>query len=113
MAPDIFFAIFSSAFPLQIALFILSPSFVNLPRKLLSYSPENEKGELLIQKRSEKKFRSPGKWAKTGGQVDSGESPKEAIIREIKEELGVEIQKDHVLSEGMILKDNEKKLKEI
>ena len=79
-------------------------------RRVVSCWIINEKGELLIQKRSEKKFRSPGKWAKTGGQVDSGESPKEAIIREIKEELGVEIQKDHVLSEAMILKDNEKKL---
>lgn len=33
---------------------------------------------------------------KTGGQVDSGENVEEAIFREVKEELGIEIPKKQI-----------------
>ena len=32
----------------------------------------NEKGEILLQKRTANKLRNPNKWSKTGGQVDCG-----------------------------------------
>ena len=51
----------------------------------------NSKNELLIQKRSETKKVYPGMWAITGGAVDSGELPIQALYREVKEELGITI----------------------
>lgn len=54
----------------------------------------NSKGELLVQKRNENLKRNPGKWAFTGGAVDSGETSEEGAIREIQEELGIKIDED-------------------
>ena len=54
----------------------------------------NEKGELLLQKRSTKKLRNANKWSRTGGHVDAGEDPLHAVQRETKEEIGVNIPSD-------------------
>ena len=43
-------------------------------RRTVSCWIMNEKGEVLLQKRTANKVRNPNKWAKTGGQVDSGET---------------------------------------
>ena len=65
-------------------------------RRIVSCWIMNEKGEILLQKRTPNKLRNPNKWAKTGGQVDSKETPEEAIFREVKEELGIEIPKEQI-----------------
>jgi len=65
-------------------------------RRTVSCWIMNEKGEILLQKRSKNKKRNPGRWAKTGGQVDSGEDVQTAIIREVKEELGIDVPKNQV-----------------
>ena len=49
-------------------------------RRTVSCWIMNKKGEVLLQKRTSNKVRNPNKWAKTGGQVDSGETVEEAII---------------------------------
>ena len=51
---------------------------------------QNDKCEFLIQKRSNNKKVYPGKWSITGGGVDSGESTLDTVIRECKEELGID-----------------------
>ncbi|MDE6670404.1 MAG: (deoxy)nucleoside triphosphate pyrophosphohydrolase, partial [Muribaculaceae bacterium] len=57
-------------------------------------------GRLLVAQRlySDKAYKSL-KWEFPGGKIESGETEKEAIIREIREELGCDIEVDTLLSE--------------
>jgi 8-oxo-dGTP diphosphatase len=48
-------------------------------------------GRYLLAQRKENCKSAPGKWEFPGGKVESGEDPKEALIREIKEELDITI----------------------
>jgi len=48
----------------------------------------NSKGEHLIQKRSELTTGGQGKWALTGGSALKGENSRQAVIREVGEEIG-------------------------
>lgn len=50
----------------------------------------NQDDEILMQKRPEG-CSMAGLWEFPGGKVESGESPENALIRELKEELGVEV----------------------
>lgn len=56
----------------------------------------NSKGELLIQKRNENLKRNPGKWAFTGGAVDTNESSLNGAKREVKEEIGIEVKDEEI-----------------
>ena len=47
--------------------------------------------KILITRRPDDK-RHPGLWEFPGGKVDPGESPEEALCREIREELDAEVQ---------------------
>ncbi|MBQ9834502.1 MAG: NUDIX domain-containing protein [Bacilli bacterium] len=51
----------------------------------------NDNKEILLQKRSSTKNIHPNKWAWHGGHVIAGESNIDAIIRESKEELGINL----------------------
>ncbi len=51
----------------------------------------NEKNEMLLEKRSPTKKQSPNKWALCAGHIDAGETPDDTIIREIKEEIGLDV----------------------
>lgn len=53
---------------------------------------QNSQGEILLQKRSLKKHTYPSMWDITGGKVRAFESGIEAIIREVKEELGIDVE---------------------
>lgn len=48
----------------------------------------NEKGELLIQRRSDTKEVAPSVWAFTGGAAQAGETSLDACMREGEEEMG-------------------------
>ena len=51
------------------------------------YSPDRQ--EFLLVKRADSKDQHPGMWEFPGGKVDDGETPKEAALREMKEETGL------------------------
>ena len=46
----------------------------------------NEKGEVLVQKRSANKKQAPNKWGMTAGHVDAGEESMQVAKREVLEE---------------------------
>ncbi len=68
----------------------------------------NKEGKVLLQQRSLNKKKNPGKWAKTGGHVDAGETCEEAIKREVYEEIGLKV-KDNEINNIEIFKSKNNK----
>jgi mutator protein MutT len=62
----------------------------------------NSEGKYLIQKTSLEKG---GEYSSTGGHINSGETPLEAIKREVFEEIGVNIDNDEIKECGYLLYD--------
>ena len=56
----------------------------------------DENGKILIQKRSMNKKYQPGKWTVCGGGVELGEEVHAAAIREVKEEIGINILEENL-----------------
>lgn len=53
---------------------------------------EDGQGRLLFLLRSNALTAGPGKWGFAGGGLEAGETPEEAMMREIREELGPEVE---------------------
>ena len=52
---------------------------------------QNEPGEFLITQRSLDKHWAAGWWETTGGGVLAGETPEQAVVREVGEETGLDV----------------------
>ena len=64
--------------------------FYNNPKPAVAGIIFNKRGELLLTKRGIKPFL--GMWDLPGGFVSANENPSESIIREIKEELNLDVE---------------------
>jgi 8-oxo-dGTP diphosphatase len=54
---------------------------------------ENDKGEFLLYLRDNKpEIPFPDYWDLIGGHVEEGETPEEALVREVKEELDIDLE---------------------
>ena len=67
----------------------------------------NSEGKILLTQRILNK-NNGGKWEPTGGLVISGETSKQGIKRELKEEIGLDIEDDKIRLIKEIVEENEK-----
>jgi len=51
----------------------------------------NNEEMILLQHRGKDARWNQGSWGEFGGQIEKGETPKEAVKRELKEELGIKL----------------------
>lgn len=76
-------------------------------QKIAAIILENEKGEFLLALRDNKSWIPfPNHWDLIGGHVEEGETPEEALIREVKEELDIELKDYTFYKEFICLKDD-------
>ena len=68
---------------------------------------KNNKNEYLMQQRTKTDKSMPNKWSVVTGGVQSGEEPKQAAIREAKEELGVSINVEKLQELNIIKRDRD------
>lgn len=67
---------------------------------------ENDKREILLYLRDNKPgIPFPGHWDLIGGHVEEGETPEEALVREVREELDIDLKeysffKEYEVTEG-------------
>ena len=57
---------------------------------------QNDAGEIFLTKRSPEKRYMPNKWENPAGHVQAGEDCTDAILREVKEETGLTVDKDRM-----------------
>ena len=60
----------------------------------------NDKREVLLEKRSANKRFSPNKWGLCAGHVDAYETLEDAALREIKEEVGLDVTPKELIPYG-------------
>ena len=53
-------------------------------------------GNIFVTKRAEEKSFAPGKWENTAGHVRAGETPENAVLRELREETGLAVSPEQV-----------------
>lgn len=71
----------------------------------------NSNNEILVSKRSKEKKLYPGMWEINGGGCRVGETSKEALVREMSEELGIKLDINKIYSLKTVR--NERRFKDI
>ena len=64
----------------------------------------NKSGQLLIAKRQDHQFMA-GFWELPGGKIENNENPEETIIRELNEELGIEVREKRITRDEVYIAD--------
>ena len=73
-------------------------------QKIAAIILENDKGEFLLALRDNKSWIPfPNHWDLIGGHVEDGETPEEALIREYKEEIGLDLKEYKFFKEYLCL----------
>ena len=67
----------------------------------------------LLLRRSEQKDYAPGVWECVTGRVDQGEGFEDALRREVREELGVDVQAEYILGTTHFYRGNPTPEKEL
>ena len=66
--------------------------FYLIMKQIAAIILENDKGEILLYLRDNKPdIPFPNYWDLIGGHVEEGETPEEALLREVKEELDIDL----------------------
>ena len=66
--------------------------FYLIMKQIAAIILENDKGEILLYLRDNKPdIPFPNHWDLIGGHVEEGETPEEALLREVKEELDIDL----------------------
>ena len=65
---------------------------------------EDSQNRILILKRSEKEDKFPGMWAQVGGGVKAGDTSKNTVFRECKEELNYDVKEDNLFYIGSYIR---------
>lgn len=60
-------------------------------------SAPDDAASLILTRRSERLKNHAGQWALPGGSTDAGESPQQAALRELEEEVGLHLTEENVL----------------
>ena len=60
-------------------------------RRAAGFALRDKEGRVLLQHRDEKAPINPNRWGIFGGQIEGDETPEETVVREAKEELGIEL----------------------
>ena len=64
---------------------------------LSSHKHWSNKAALILTRRASKLRKHPGQWAFPGGKMDPGEKPVDTALRELSEEVGLELGPDSVI----------------
>jgi len=60
-------------------------------RRVALFVLKNQEGRVILQHRTKTARRLPNHWAFFGGGIEQNETPEEAVRREAKEELGIDL----------------------